>query len=208
MEKELVFASFNRGKYEEVVEIFSEDGYKLRSLESYQAPCPDETGCSFVENALIKAYSAAKHTGLPVIADDSGLVVPALGGDPGVYSARYSGDKATDGANNALLLENLQGVHDRHAYYFCALVFVRHPTDPVPIICQGRWDGKILSSPEGEMGFGYDPLFWIASEQCTVASMPVANKTRLSHRGKALRQMLRELNAMDWPSLQAIKEAV
>lgn len=204
MDKELVFASFNRGKYDEVVDNFSEGGFKLHSLESYKAPCPEETGASFVENALIKAYSAAKHTGLPVIADDSGLVVPALGGAPGVYLARYSGDKAMDGANNTLLLKNMQGVHDRHAYYFCALVFVRHANDPVPIICQGRWDGKILTAAEGESGFGYDPLFWVASQQCTVASMPVASKTHLSHRGKALRQLLRELEAIEWPLAQRV----
>lgn len=205
MEKELVFASFNRGKYDEVVEIFSQEGFMLRSLESYQAPCPEETGCSFVENALIKAYSAAKHTGLPAIADDSGLVVPALGGDPGVYSSRFSGETATDGSNNALLLEKMQGVHDRHAYYFCALVFVRHASDPVPIICQGRWDGKILLAPEGDMGFGYDPLFWVASEQSTVANLSVATKTHLSHRGKALRHLIPALNGLDWSLLQKVE---
>ena len=199
MEKELVFASYNRGKYEEVVDLFGDRGFKLHSLEAFEAPCPEETGKSFVENALIKAYSAAQHTGLPVIADDSGLVVPALGGAPGVYSSRFSGEKATDGENNTLLLERLKGKTDRYAYYFCALVFLRHPNDPVPLVCQGRWEGKILSEAQGEMGFGYDPLFWISSEQSTVANMPVATKTRLSHRGKALRQMLCELEALQWP---------
>ena len=120
-------------------------------------------------------------------------MVESLGGEPGVFSARYSGARATDQQNNRLLLSNLQGKTNRFAYYHCALVFLRSPNDPVPIICQGRWEGKILEQPLGEHGFGYDPLFWVSSHQCSVAQMPEGEKVSISHRGKALRQMLIEI---------------
>jgi XTP/dITP diphosphohydrolase len=193
---DIVLASFNRGKYDEMLPLFAEKGLSLRTPESSDMTEPEETGLSFVENALIKARHAAEHFNGPVIADDSGLVVGALGGAPGVYSSRYAGARATDEKNIVQLLSNMEGVSDRFAYYYCALVFLRSADDPVPVICEGRWEGKILSSASGGYGFGYDPIFWVPTHQCSVAELSVVEKSGISHRGKALRQMFIEIQSI------------
>jgi XTP/dITP diphosphohydrolase len=150
-------------------------------------PDAEETGLSFVENAIIKARAAAQHTGLPAIADDSGIEVDHLNGAPGIYSARYSG--AGDEANNVLLLQELGEIPEeqRSARFQCVLVYMRHALDPVPLICQGSWEGFILSEPRGENGFGYDPLFYLPDYQCSSAQLAPGIKNRISHRAKASR---------------------
>jgi len=149
-----------------------------------------ETGTTFVENAIIKARHAAKVTGLPAIADDSGLVVDALGGAPGIYSARFAGVNATDSDNIDKLLSELAGSDNRKAHFFCTLVFMRHAGDPVPLVSQGKWEGEILKSREGDGGFGYDPVFNVPSHNCTAAQLDKAEKNRISHRGNALAILL------------------
>ena len=155
-----------------------------------------ETGTTFVENAIIKARHAAKQTGLPAIADDSGLAVSALGGQPGVYSARYSGEDATDQTNIVKLLKVMADVptQKRQAKFLCVLVFMRHEDDPTPIICQGEWHGHISTEQHGENGFGYDPVFWVDEKNCSSAQLSSEQKNLLSHRGKALKLLLAELN--------------
>jgi XTP/dITP diphosphohydrolase len=154
-------------------------------------PDADETGLTFVENAILKARNAAQHTGLPAIADDSGLEVDFLNGAPGIYSARYAGDGGS-AANNAKLLEALAGVPEagRSARFQCLLVYLRHADDPTPIICQGTWEGWILEAPRGAAGFGYDPLFFVPTEGLSAAELPAERKNTLSHRGQALRCLL------------------
>jgi XTP/dITP diphosphohydrolase len=152
----------------------------------------EETGSTFVENAILKARNAAAQSGLPAIADDSGIIVDALHGAPGVRSARYAGDKASDTDNVQKLLAALAGVPDdmRTARFVCVIVLLAHADDPCPIIAQGVWEGRILHQPEGEGGFGYDPVFWVAAHQCSSAQLPADVKNALSHRGQALRQLL------------------
>ncbi len=193
----IVSATMNKGKYTELEAFFSQENIDLLPLWSFDGVgSPVETGLSFVENALIKARNAARLTGHPVIADDSGLVVPALGGAPGVISSRYAGDTATDKQNIDKLLSCLDGKHNRNAYFMCVLVFLRSADDPVPIVTQAMWEGKILSEPSGEFGFGYDPVFWVASHQCSAAALTTAEKASISHRGKALRLMLIEIQSI------------
>lgn len=157
----------------------------------------DETGLSFVENAILKARHAAQASGLPAIADDSGLEVDALNGAPGIYSARFAGPDATDEHNNHKLLKALATLppEQRTARFQCLLVYLRHAQDPTPLICQGTWEGRILESPCGNNGFGYDPLFWLPEQNCSSAELPPDTKNRLSHRGQALRQLLAKLDA-------------
>lgn len=193
---DIVFASYNRGKYDEMAPLFLQRDLRLVWQEPFGVTEPAETGLSFVENALIKARHTALATGKPVIADDSGLVVPVLGGQPGVRSSRYAGENSTAQKNNALLLQNMAGHEDRFAYFLCSLVFLRGPHDPVPVITQGRWEGKIMTKPSGAYGFGYDPLFWVSTHQCSAAELQAAEKSGISHRGKALRQMFVELDAI------------
>jgi XTP/dITP diphosphohydrolase len=154
-----------------------------------------ETGTTFVENAIIKARHAAKQTGLPAIADDSGLAVDALSGKPGVYSARYSGDQATDQSNITKLLDAMADIpkDKRQAKFLCVLVFMRHADDPTPIICQGEWSGEITTKQQGENGFGYDPVFWVDTQNCSSAQLSPAQKNAFSHRGKALKLLLAQL---------------
>lgn len=193
----IVVATFNQGKHQEVESLFSEQSINTKPLWHFdQVSAPEETGLSFVENALIKARHSAKHTGLPSLADDSGLVVPALSGLPGVHSSRFAGEKATDKQNIDKLLGDLAQQKDRYAYFICVLVFVRSSDDPVPVITQGVWEGKILTEPSGEFGFGYDPIFWVSSHQCSAAELSTAEKASVSHRGKALRQMLVEIQSI------------
>ncbi|MFC1688398.1 RdgB/HAM1 family non-canonical purine NTP pyrophosphatase [Pseudomonadota bacterium] len=170
-------------------------GWKVGRQSDWGVSEAIEDGLSFIENALIKARHASKHTGLPALGDDSGLVVDALQGAPGIYSARYAGADADDQANNRKLLRELEGVSrsGRTAHFYCAMALVRFEDDPAPIIATGAWHGVITDSPAGVGGFGYDPLFWIPGEGCTSAELPAEKKNRLSHRGRALAQMLEQL---------------
>ncbi|MFA5626307.1 MAG: RdgB/HAM1 family non-canonical purine NTP pyrophosphatase [Thiohalomonadaceae bacterium] len=190
--QKVVLASGNKGKVKEFAEILA--GAKLNVIPQTEFAVPDvaETGLSFVENAIIKARNAAEHTGLPAIADDSGLEVYALKGAPGIYSARYSGEGAGDLANLQKLLADLQDIPtgQRSARFQCVLVYMRHALDPTPIICQGSWEGEIAFAPQGENGFGYDPVFYVPSYRLTAAQLTANQKHELSHRGQALRKLL------------------
>ncbi len=191
----IVLASGNRGKLAEFKQLLSDCAFDVIAQSDLQIPDIDETGLSFVENAILKARNAAQHSGLPALADDSGLEVDALQGAPGIYSARFAGLPSNDAANNQKLLAALADVPmgARRARYQCVLVFMRHACDPAPLICQGTWEGEILTAPRGEQGFGYDPLFFIPALQQTAAELPSAQKNQLSHRGQALRSLLAAL---------------
>ncbi len=192
MSQRIVFATGNCGKIREIGQLFSGLDYEIVPQSEFNVPEADETGLTFVENALIKARSAAQLTGLPAIADDSGLEVDALNGAPGIYSARYAGADATDRDNLDKLLIDMASVEDgqRSARFHCALVYLQHATDPTPIIRQGSWEGEILRTPHGEGGFGYDPIFHLVTHNCTSAELPAELKNQLSHRGQALRKLL------------------
>ncbi len=192
----LVLASNNAGKAREIGQLLAGCNISVRPQSDFAVPEAAETGLTFVENALIKARNAARHSGLPAIADDSGIEVDALNGAPGIYSARYAGPDADDAANNAKLLRALAAVADdeRTARFQCVMVYLRHAEDPTPLICQGTWEGRILHSPQGDNGFGYDPLFFVPGENCSAAELPAATKNRLSHRGQALRRLLTALS--------------
>ena len=194
----IVLATGNRGKLAELQGMLAPLGIEVMAQSDFNVPEADETGLSFVENALLKARNAAIHTGLPAIADDSGLEVAALNGAPGIYSARYAGPDATDAENNQELLANLNGLSagERLARFVCTLVFLRHPEDPTPIICEGFWEGRILDNPRGKQGFGYDPLFLIPERNQTSAELPREVKNQLSHRGRAMRLLVERLSAM------------
>jgi XTP/dITP diphosphohydrolase len=181
----VVLASGNAGKLRELDKVLAPLAMALKTQAEFDVPDAEETGLSFVENAIIKARAAAHHTGLPSIADDSGLEVDHLNGAPGIYSARYSG--AGDEANNALLLQELGQTPEkqRSARFQCVLVYMRHATDPTPLICQASWEGIILFEPLGEHGFGYDPLFYLPEHQCSSAQLAPDIKNRISHRAKA-----------------------
>ena len=179
-----ILASNNAKKIAELTPILARFGITIRPQRDYGIDEVAETGLTFVENALIKARHAAKQSGLPAIADDSGLCVPALGGAPGIYSARYSG--AGDDGNNRKLLAALENVADRRAYYVCLIVYLRHADDPLPLIAQGLWHGTIALDARGDGGFGYDPLFVPAGDSRTAAEYPVDEKNAVSHRARAL----------------------
>ncbi|WP_049621506.1 RdgB/HAM1 family non-canonical purine NTP pyrophosphatase [Frateuria defendens] len=187
----LVLASSNRGKLAEFNELFADSGFEVVAQGSLGVGDAEETGLTFVENALIKARHAAQATGLPALADDSGLCVPHLGGAPGLYSARYSGGHGDAAANNAKLLRELEGVPaaQRGAFFICVLVLLRHAEDPAPLIAEGRWHGRILTEGRGSGGFGYNPVFLPDGYGQSVAEMDSALKNRLSHRGQALAQL-------------------
>lgn len=191
---ELVIASGNAGKLKEFQALFAPTGIQIRAQSEWQVPDADETGLTFVENAILKARHAARLTGLPALADDSGLAVTALGGAPGIYSARYAGDHGDHQANMTKLLAALAGHEQRDASFHCVLALLQHPADPTPIICHGRWDGTITLSPEGTGGFGYDPVFWVAEHGCTAAQLPAPLKAAMSHRGQALRLLLEQFS--------------
>ena len=184
--QELVLASHNAGKLKELQAMLG-DAVRVRSIGEFSDLEPEETGLSFVENAILKARHAAQVSGLPALADDSGLAVDALGGAPGIYSARYA-DGQGDAANNAKLLDALKAVPDseRGAQFVCCLALVRHAEDPLPIICEGLWHGSILHAAQGANGFGYDPLFWVAERSCSSAELPPAEKNQISHRARAM----------------------
>ncbi|MDH5544654.1 MAG: RdgB/HAM1 family non-canonical purine NTP pyrophosphatase [Gammaproteobacteria bacterium] len=189
----IVLASGNRGKVREIQAILANRHIEVVPQSDFNVPEAEENGLSFVENALIKARNAARITGLPAIADDSGLCVDALQGKPGIYSARYAGPQCDDQDNNALLLRELGGIprEQRGASFQCAIVYVRHADDPVPLIAQAGWKGFITESAEGENGFGYDPLFYVEAYQCTSAQLDPQQKNRISHRGQALQLFLK-----------------
>lgn len=193
----VVLASNNAGKAREFGQLLADSGLEVVAQTEFDVPEAEETAPTFVENALLKARNAALHTGLPAIADDSGLAVDALDGEPGIYSARYAGPGADDAANNARLLEKMRGVPpaERGAAFICALVYLRHANDPVPLICQGTWRGLLLEAPRGDNGFGYDPLFLVPELDRTSAELPPQEKNRRSHRGQALRQLVDRLAA-------------
>lgn len=193
----LVLATGNAGKLREMREILAPWHVEVRSLAEFTPGAADETGLTFVENALLKARFAAAVSGLPAIADDSGLEVDALHGAPGIYSARYAGPGSDDAANNAKLLHELAGVPDaqRTARYRCAMVYLRWPEDPSPIIVQAAWDGRIGRAPRGIGGFGYDPLFLVDDGARTAAELSAADKNARSHRGQALRGLVEALAA-------------
>jgi XTP/dITP diphosphohydrolase len=195
VEHTLVLASGNAGKLRELQAMLQPSGWSVHAQSEWNIEEAAENGLSFVENALIKARHAAQFCGLPALGDDSGLVVDALDGAPGIYSARYAGEGADDAANNRKLLDALQSVPEdqRGAHFYCAMVFVRHPLDPAPLIATARWNGRILKAPRGNGGFGYDPLFWLDEQQCASAQLPPAEKNRLSHRGQALSAMVEQL---------------
>ncbi|HCO64897.1 MAG TPA: non-canonical purine NTP pyrophosphatase, RdgB/HAM1 family, partial [Alcanivorax sp.] len=188
----LVLASGNQKKLDEMRAILEPLALKVVPQSDFQVPEAEETGLTFVENAILKARNAAAHTGLPAIADDSGLEVDALNGAPGIYSARFSGADASDAKNNALLIDMLGDLPDapRTARYQAVLVLMRHPDDPTPLICQGTWEGEILLAPRGNGGFGYDPHFLIPELGVTAAEMEPAEKNRISHRGRALKALM------------------
>jgi XTP/dITP diphosphohydrolase len=199
---EIVVASGNRGKIAELARTLAPLGVSLRPQDEFGVPEVEETGLSFVENAILKARAAAAHTGLPAIADDSGLAVDALGGAPGIYSARYAaidGEGAGDAANNAKLLEALADVPagQRGAHFHCALVYLRSGDDPTPVIAEGRWPGRIREAASGDGGFGYDPLFEPAGLSVTAAELSPADKNRLSHRARASAALLEALRGLD-----------
>jgi XTP/dITP diphosphohydrolase len=181
----VVLASNNPGKLAELHSLLAPLGVELRAQAELGITDADETATTFVENALIKARHAAASTGLPAVADDSGLVVRALDGAPGVRSARYAGIGADAQANNRTLIEALHGVADRHAYFYCALVFLRHRADPAPLIATAAWVGRIVDVPQGSGGFGYDPHFLVGGMTETAAQLPADTKNRISHRGRA-----------------------
>lgn len=195
MPERIVLATGNKGKVKEFSELLADQHITVVPQSDFGVPDAEETGLTFVENAILKARNAARHTGLPAIADDSGLEVDHLNGAPGIYSARYAGDGGS-AANNAKLLRALSDVptERRAARFQCVLVYLRHAEDPTPIICQGTWEGTILENPQGEAGFGYDPLFFVPDEGCSAAEMPAERKNELSHRGQALRCLLASLS--------------
>lgn len=221
MTRSLVIATGNAGKLKEIQHILAPWQWQVHSQKEFKVSDADETGLSFVENAIIKARHACAHTGLPALADDSGLEVDALQGAPGIYSARYAcfggaafgeagiggaglgadadvtGVEATDERNNAKLLAALREIPEplRTARFQCVMVLMRHAADPTPLICQGTWEGRIVFAPAGDNGFGYDPLFWVESHGCTSAQLQPAIKNRISHRGQALLKLADALQA-------------
>lgn len=195
MSRDLVLASGNKGKLAELQQLLSDSGFKLVSQAELGVEDAIEDGLSFVENALIKARHAARITGKAAIADDSGLCVDALQGAPGIHSARFAGEHGNDAKNNALLLEKLENVEadQRGARFVCVLAMVRHADDPLPLICEGHWQGRILEQPRGDQGFGYDPLFFCPQQGMSSAELDRDIKNRVSHRAKALQALLQKL---------------
>ncbi|WP_201605140.1 RdgB/HAM1 family non-canonical purine NTP pyrophosphatase [Psychrobacter sp. JCM 18903] len=196
-----VLASNNKGKLAEFKRLFAEADLDVTIIPQGQLNIDDaiEDGLSFVENAIIKARHASRISGMPAIADDSGLCVPVLGNAPGIYSARYAGEHGNDSKNNAKLIADLQPIRDAQAnepikgLFVCVLAMVRHADDPLPIIAQGLWQGEILETAHGDGGFGYDPLFWLPELQASAASLSAADKNHISHRGQAIQQLLAQL---------------
>ena len=194
--KKIVLASGNQGKLKELRDMLAPLGLEILSQSDFNISPAEETAPTFIENALLKARQVARETGLPAIADDSGLAVDALGGAPGIYSARYAGEHGNDAANNSKLLEDLKSVTEKNrtASFRCALVLIRHPEDPVPIICEGVWSGRILFESKGNNGFGYDPLFYVPELGCASAELDKETKNKISHRGLAVKSLIQKLS--------------
>jgi XTP/dITP diphosphohydrolase len=192
----LVIATGNAGKLREIRQLLSPLALEVLPQSDFAVPEAEEPHCTFIENALVKARHASLHTGLPALADDSGICVDALQGAPGVLSARYAGEPRSDTRNNEKLLAALAGQAHRHAHYYCVMVLVRHPEDPQPLIAEGIWQGEILNAPRGEGGFGYDPIFLDAKTDKTGAELPLEIKNRISHRGQALSKLLHMLERL------------
>ena len=195
MFEKIILASNNVGKLKEIQAVLSVVRCQLIQQSELDVSEVAETGTTFVENAIIKARHAAVQTGMPALADDSGIEVDALQGAPGVYSARYA-EKNSDAANNTKLLQNLVHVPDeqRTARFQCVLVLMRHAQDPMPLICEGTWEGSILHEEKGPNGFGYDPLFYVPTHQCSSAQLDPAEKNRISHRAQALQKLIEALS--------------
>jgi XTP/dITP diphosphohydrolase len=193
MTQRLILASNNPGKLKEFSEILGPIGYTLHAQGEFDVPEADEPHATFVENALEKARHASRLTGLPALADDSGVCVNAFGGAPGVWSARFAGEPKSDARNNQKLIADLAAHADKSAYYYCVLVYVRHADDPQPVIADGRWNGEITPAARGANGFGYDPHFFIPALGKCVAELTPAEKNALSHRGQALRALVDKL---------------
>ena len=191
MDKTIVLASGNQGKLREFNQILAEWDWKTVPQTELGVTEAEETGLSFVENAILKARNASQHTNLPAMADDSGIEVDALNGQPGIYSARFAGVGATDEANLQLLIDKMKDVPEekRTARFHCVIVYMHHPNDPMPLICQGTWEGRLLFEPRGEHGFGYDPIFYVPTHNCASAELSPDIKNQLSHRGQALRAL-------------------
>ncbi len=204
MLSKVVIASGNAGKLKEFRALLGGRACEVVAQNYFGVPEAEETGLSFIENAIIKARNATLHTGLPAIADDSGLAVDWLKGAPGIYSARYSNDEygsaATDATNNAKLLAALDGVapENRGAQFICALAFLSHPADPSPVVCTAQWRGQILAAAQGDQGFGYDPLFYVPEFDCSSANLSPATKNANSHRGKAMSLLLGQFLQLGW----------
>jgi XTP/dITP diphosphohydrolase len=194
--KKLVLASNNGKKMQELNALLAPLGFEVIPQGQLGIPEAEEPHCTFVENALAKARHAARASGLPALADDSGLCVDALGGAPGVYSARYGGEPKSDARNNERLLAELGGKADRRARFVSVIVFVRHADDPQPVIAEGEWHGEILESPRGDSGFGYDPLFFVAEYGQSAAELDAVTKNRLSHRGQAMARLIARLTSL------------
>jgi XTP/dITP diphosphohydrolase len=193
MTQRLILASNNAGKLREFGELLAPLGFTLHPQGEFDVPEADEPHATFVENALEKARHAARLTGLPALADDSGVCVNALGGAPGVYSARYAGEPKSDARNSAKVIADLQAHADKSAYYYCVLVYLRHADDPQPVIAEGRWNGEISPIARGSNGFGYDPHFWLPELGKSAAELSPLEKNALSHRGQALRALVAKL---------------
>jgi len=193
MTQRLILASNNAGKLKEFAQLLAPIGFELHPQGEFNVPEAEEPFGTFVENALQKARHAARLTGLPALADDSGVCVNALGGAPGVVSARYAGEPKSDARNNEKLITDLAGHADKSAYYYCVLVYVRHADDPQPVIADGVWRGQIVESPRGANGFGYDPHFLIPALGKTTAELEPAEKNAISHRGQAIRALVEKL---------------
>ena len=193
--KRIVLASNNPGKVREIEQLAAGQAIEILSQAALKVPEVEETGQTFVENAILKARHAASQTKLPAIADDSGLIVDGLQGMPGVYSARYAGNNASDADNLAKLINAVKSLPEqqRSAYFVCVMAYLRYPQDPCPIMTEATWPGQIITKPVGNNGFGYDPVFYLPSHHCTSAELPPATKNALSHRGQALRALLNKL---------------
>lgn len=193
--KKLVIASNNPGKLREIERILSPLGLEVLPQSVFNIPEAEEPYCTFIENCLAKARHASEHSGLPALADDSGICVDALNGAPGVYSARFAGEPKSDERNNHKLIESLAHETNRKAHYYCVIVLVRHAHDPQPLIAEGSWEGEIIDEPRGSGGFGYDPYFLVPELGQTGAELPMDIKNGLSHRGKALAALVEKLAA-------------
>jgi XTP/dITP diphosphohydrolase len=193
--RQIVLASDNPGKLREIKKILTNLPYEIISQTEFAVPKLQETALTFVENAILKARHASKHTQLPAIGDDSGLEIDALHGEPGIYSARYAGPDAISQNNIAKVLLKLRNIpkEKRSTRFQCVIVFLKHTKDPAPIIAQGTWEGSILFQVQGKNGFGYDPIFYVPTHNCSAAELPIDIKNKLSHRGQALRKLLKEL---------------